>query len=86
MDGGWDSSGRDGQRGHRACWSLSICDNGTPLKAAEACGSGIPGMRLAVEEVGGVLHVETTPTFTVRAVVPRRAFGAVGQAVEGGER
>ncbi|OUO45682.1 hypothetical protein B5F79_08955, partial [Olsenella sp. An285] len=77
---------RDGQHGRRACWSLSICDNGTPLKAAEACGSGIPGMRLAVEEVGGVLYVEPTPTFTVRAVVPRHAFGAVGQAVEEGER
>ena len=85
-DEGADSGGRDGQHGRRACWSLSICDNGTPLKAAEACGSGIPGMRLAVEEVGGVLYVEPTPTFTVRAVVPRHAFGAVGQAVEEGER
>lgn len=85
-DDGADSSGRDGRHGRRACWSLSICDNGTPLKAAEACGSGIPGMRLAVEEVGGALYVEPTPTFTVRAVVPRHALGAVGQAVEGGER
>ena len=85
-DEGADSGGRDGRHGRRACWSLSICDNGTPLKAAEACGSGIPGMRLAVEEVGGVLYVEPTPTFTVRAVVPRHASGPVGQAVEEGER
>lgn len=82
-DNGLESSGEDEPGEGRACWTLSICDNGTPLKTAETSGSGIPGMRLAVEGVGGVLHVEPAPKFTVHAVVPQIASGSAGRDVEG---
>ncbi len=85
-DNGLESSGEDEPGEGRACWTLSICDNGTPLKTAETSGSGIPGMRLAVEGVGGVLHVEPAPKFTVHAVVPQIASGSAGRDVEGRER
>lgn len=76
------SGGRDGRSEPQACWTLTVCDNGVPLKGLDASGSGIPGMRLAVEEIGGALYVDPTPRFTVRAAVPRCAPRLAGQEGE----
>lgn len=84
-DGGELNEG-SGHRSRRMLWTLSISDNGLPLKEFDTSGSGIPGMRLAIEEVGGTLYVERAPRFTVRAVVPRYASVFSEEVAMGVER
>lgn len=73
----------DGQGGCSSCWALTVRDNGTPLKDPDGLGTGIPGMRLAIEEVGGTFFVETVPRFVVRALVPRCAPDLMELNIEG---
>ncbi len=80
VDGAMESSTACG------CWTLEIRDNGTPLKEVGGFGLGIPGMRRAVAEAGGVLRVEATPQFIVRAVVPRGASDRMRMDIKGGTR
>lgn len=61
----------------QGCWTLSVVDNGAPLKEGFVLGAGIPGMSKAIEEVGGALTVEREPQFTVRARVPKHLNGPV---------
>lgn len=47
-----------------------IDNDGGPLRGELREGAGIPGMRHAVESVGGALTVEPAPVFTVSARIP----------------
>lgn len=74
-----DEDGEDGEDG--GAWAtLEVHDDGAPggdVPAGGAVreGTGIPGMRRAVEELGGELAVSPGPPFSVSARVPLRRGG-----------
>lgn len=62
-------------------WTVAVTNDGEPPADPLREGGGISGMRRAVEDAGGTLCVETTPTFAVKAQIP---LGAPHKPVRSG--